>query len=112
MPGGVDDLVDLYRAVGVREFESVTSTRQFVPGGGSLEGRQFALSFDEALKFADGDPSKVAILRATVERRGLDGVDFYRDIDPHIFKHGVFTVQPGTQSQQFHQSLRGVFHEF
>ncbi len=42
--------VDLYRAVGVREYDSVTSSGRFTsPGGFSLEGRQFARTLDEAL---------------------------------------------------------------
>jgi hypothetical protein len=65
---GEGDTVDLYRAVGVREYEGVMKTGGFHPAGASLEGRQFAFTQDEALKYADWDLSKVAILKATIDR--------------------------------------------
>lgn len=108
-----DDTIDLYRAVGVREYESVMSTGRFTPAANSLEGRQFALSLDEALAYADTDLSKVAILRATVSRSGVEGVaDFSTRIDPFIFRSGVYTIQPGMQSDLFHAGLRGISHAF
>jgi len=104
--------VDLYRAVGVREFESVMSSQKFLPGGNSLEGRQFAHTLDEALAFADTDVSKVAIVKVTIKGDALPMLDFSKNIDPHIFKNGVITVQPGMQSDVFHQSMIGLKHEF
>jgi RHS repeat-associated protein len=104
--------VDLYRAVGEREFNSVMSTGKFLPGGNSLEGRQFAFSMEEALKYADTDVSKVAILKATVRQDAMPAFDFSKSIDPHIFKNGVVTVQPGAQSQIFHKNLVGVEHAY
>ena len=103
--------VDLYRAVGVREYESVMSSGRFTPAANSLEGRQFALSMDDALAYANTDPAKVAILRATVNRSGVEGVaDFSKNNDPFIFSRGVYTVQPGAQSNSFHAALRGISH--
>jgi filamentous hemagglutinin len=84
------------------------STGGFAPGGESLEGRQFARTLDEALSYADTDLSKVAILRARVDRRALESIDFSTSIDPFIFRNGVYTVQPGSQSQIFHAGLRGI----
>jgi hypothetical protein len=100
----------LCRAVGVREFGAVTSSGKFLPGANSLEGRQISLKFDEALKYSDADVNKVAILKATVSRDALGAFDFSRSIDPFIFKNGVFTVQPGLQSDIFHAALRSIEH--
>ena len=107
---GGEATVDLYRAVGVREFQAVMRTGKFVPAGNSLEGRQFARSLAEALKYADTDVSKVAILKVTVRREALKSLDFSLHIDPHIFRGGVFTVQPGKQSLIFHQNLLSITH--
>lgn len=107
---GGDEAIDLFRAVGVREFDSVTSSGKFIPGANSLEGRQFAFTVDEALAYADLDPSKVAILKATVDRSAIPALDFSRSIDPFIFKNGVITVQPGIQSGVFHFALCGIEH--
>jgi hypothetical protein len=105
---GADETVDLFRAVGVREFDSIAKNKAFLPGGNSLEGRQFAFSFDEALKFADTDLSKVAIIRATVNKNAIPSFDFSKSIDPFIFKNGVITVQPGKQSQILLDATRSI----
>jgi RHS repeat-associated protein len=105
-----EDTVDLYRAVGVREYNAVTKSGKFMPAANSLEGRQFARSFDEALRYADTDSSKVAIFKATIARGALDAFDFSKSIDPFIFKNGVVTVQPGLQSDIFHEALLGIEH--
>jgi hypothetical protein len=104
--------INLYRAVGVREFNTVMRTGKFLPGANSLEGRQFAFTLEEALKYADTDLSKVAILKATVRREALPTLDFSKAIDPHIFNNGVVTIQPGAQSKVFHKMLIGIEHAF
>ena len=86
--------------------------KNFLPGGNSLEGRQFALSLDEALKYADTDLSKAAIMRATVNKNALQSFDFSKNIDPFIFKNGVYTVQPGKQSQILTESIQAIEHVF
>ena len=106
------ETVDLFRAVGVREFDSIAETGAFRPGGNSLEGRQFGFTLEEALAFVDADPTKVAIIKATIDRKALSSFDFSKDIDPFIFRNGVVTVQPGDQSDIFHRALRSIDHVF
>jgi hypothetical protein len=107
------DSMELFRAVGVREYDAVMSSGRFAPAANSLEGRQFATTQAEALAYAATDRSKVAILRATVRRSAVEGVaDFSRNIDVSIFTNGVYTVQPGYQSDIFHAGLMGVDHVF
>lgn len=96
----------------LREYDSIIKTGRFEPNANSLEGRQFALTQDEALAYADTAVSQVAILRATVEQSALDGIDFSTRIDPFIFRNGVFTMQPGVQSDAFHAGLRGIVHVY
>ena len=79
---GVEGTVDLYRAVGVREFNDVMANKAFQAGGNSMSARQFGLTLEEALTFADADPSKVAILKATVPESLLPKLDFSKTIDP------------------------------
>ena len=102
---------DLYRAVGVREFTNVMANQAFTAGGNSLEARQFATTLEEALNYADTDPSKVAILKATVPTDILPQLEFSNSIDPHIFQNGVFTVQPGVQPL-FNQSIQSITHVY
>jgi len=49
-----------------------------------MSARQFGFTMEEALKFADADPSKVAILKATVPESILPKLDFSKTIDPFI----------------------------
>jgi hypothetical protein len=106
------ETVDLYRAVGIREYESIMKNKAFLPGTNSLEGRQFAMTLEEALEYANIDPNKVAIIKATVDKNVLQYLDFSKTIDTFIFKNGVITVQPGVQSQMFHQFLKSIEHVF
>jgi len=86
--------VDIYRAVGVREFEDVMANQAFRAGTNSMEARQFALTLEDALAYAETDLSKVAILKATIPEAVLEMFEFSRNIDVMIFKSGVVTVQP------------------
>jgi len=104
--------VSLYRAVGVREYNTVMESQMFKAGANSLEGRQFAFTEEEALEYAKTDLSKVAILRAEVSSDVLPELDFSKNIDPFIFKNGVITVQPGKQSQLFHDVLQVIEHVY
>ncbi len=104
--------VELFRAVGIRELDSIIKNKAFLPGANSLEGRQFALRLDEALKFADTDLSKVAIIKATVNQNALKSFDFSKTIDPSIFRNGVVTVQPGKQSQILKNSTQSIEQVF
>ena len=74
--------------------------------------RQFAKSLDEALKYADTDLSKVAIMKATVNKNALQSFYFSKNIDPFIFKNGIYTVQPGKQSQILTESIQSIEHAF
>ena len=101
---------DLFRAVGVREFETVLGSGKFLPGANSMSARQFAFTLEEALAYANWDLSKVAILKATVQSDVLQAFDFSRNIDVSIFKNGVITVQPGEQTDIFHSALTAIEH--
>ena len=101
------ETVDLYRAIGIREYQSIIENKAFVSGANSLEGRQFAFSESEALKYADTDFSKVVIVKATIPKDILNSFDFSKNIDPNIFKNGVITVQPESNTL-FNQSLISI----
>jgi hypothetical protein len=42
----------------------------------------------------------------------LEAIDFSKSIDPFIFKNGVYTVQPGVQSELFHAAIQAITHVF
>jgi RHS repeat-associated protein len=87
--------VDLYRAVGEREFKDVITTKIFrqAPNGASLEVKQFGLDFNETLKLADFLRNTVAIIRVRIPRSIFNTLD-KTPVDPSILKSGSVTVQP------------------
>lgn len=88
-----EETVDLFRAVGVKEFEDIMANQAFRLGQGSMEVKQFALAFEDALAFADIDLGAVAIIKATVPKALVEAFEFSRNIDVMIFKNGVITVR-------------------
>ncbi|WP_265447992.1 hypothetical protein [Acetivibrio straminisolvens] len=70
------ETVELYRAVGVREYESIMANKSFTPRANGLEGRQFAFTEAEALKYANTYPSKVAIIKTTIPKDMIGKLDF------------------------------------
>jgi RHS repeat-associated protein len=110
--GAEAETASLFRAVGERELKSVMESGKFLPGGNSLEGRQFATTLEEALAYADTDASKVAIIEVSVDADVLEAIDFSESIDPFIFRNGVYTVQPGVQSDLFHAAIQAITHAF
>ena len=100
----VGETVDLYRAVGIRERESILKNKAFLPGMNSLEGRQFAFTEQEAIDYAITDASKVAVAKVEIPKYLLNNFDFSNNIDIKIFTNGVITVQP-EENGLFNESI-------
>ncbi len=111
---GAVQTVNLYRAVSPAEFADIVRVGGFraAPGGGSLAAKQFALSLDEAVTFANLYPELAAIIRAEIPQSTFSQLQFSSAIDLFIFRNGVVTVQPGTQLQLLNQTLIVVEHAF
>ena len=103
----ISEYIDLYRVVGHREYESIKRNKAFLPGANSLEGRQFAFTKSEVLKYAETDPSKIAVVKVTVPKDILKSLDFSGAIDTNIFINGVVTVQP-EESSLFNSSIVSI----
>ena len=88
------DLFELFRVVGKREEKCIRDTKMFIPGQNSLEGRQFACTLSEVLKYAKTDNSKVVPVKVIVVKKILSVLDFSGNIDTNVFVNGVYTVQP------------------
>ena len=100
----VGETVDLYRAVGVRERESICINKAFLPGMNSLEGRQFAFTEQEVIHYAITDASKIAVAKAVIPKDILKNLDFSDNIDIKIFINGVITVHP-EENGLFNESI-------
>jgi hypothetical protein len=108
------ETISLFRAVSPAEFEDIVATGSFraAPGGGSMAAKQFGLSFEETLQFANRTPDAAAIIRAEIPMSTFQQLEFSRTIDPFIFRSGVITAQPGAQQQLLNQSIIMLEHAF
>jgi hypothetical protein len=90
--------------VGIREHDSILRNKAFLPGMNSLEGRQFAITEQEVIDYANTDASKFAIAKVVIPKYIINHLDYSTNIDIKIFVNGVITVQP-EQSELFHKSI-------
>jgi len=102
-----EELIDLYRVVGIREYDSIKKNKAFLPGANSLEGRQFAFTKSEVLEYAKTDTSKIIVVKATIPKKILKNLDFSDSIDTNIFINGVVTVQI-EENNLFNESLINI----
>jgi hypothetical protein len=103
----VQQTTDLYRAIGTREYNSITTHQAFLPGGNSLSAREFAFSYSEAQKYANWDTSKIGIVRTSVPTKTLSNFEISHTIDPSIFTKGVLIVQP-EMNEYFNSVIIGL----
>ncbi|ADZ83921.1 cellulose binding domain-containing protein [Cellulosilyticum lentocellum] len=87
-----DSYVELYRAVGVDEFEDIMSSNIFRPSPSGFVSKQFGFSFDEILKLSNNFPESVAIFKAKIPKEVFIKLDF-NAVDTAILKSGNATVQ-------------------
>jgi hypothetical protein len=90
----MNNIIALYRVVGVREYASINENKAFYPGENSLEGRQFAFTEKEVLEYAATDSSKIAVAKAIIPKSIIGKLELSHNIDTNIFINGVVTVQP------------------
>ena len=108
-----EDLVDLFRAVSLDEFDDIFKSKMFRPrpGGGSLEAKQFGLNLDETIKLADFFPEAVAVVRARIPRSILGKLD-QTPVDSSILRSGSVTAKSGEELDLLNRSLRLVDQAF
>ena len=104
--------VNLYRAVSPAEFNDIMSTGTFRSAPGAFEGKQFGLSLEETLGFANSVLDTAAIIRATIPQSTFGQLEFSNTIDPFIFKSGVVTARPGAQLKLLNSTVISIEHAY
>jgi hypothetical protein len=99
--------VDLFRAVSKGELDDIADVGAF-RGGPGMEAKQFGMNLDETIDFADAIGDADAVIKVSVPKSSADAFDFSTDIDPHVFKSGVTTVQPGKQMDLLNEAVDTV----
>jgi hypothetical protein len=108
----IEGTVSLFRAVSLGEFEDIAATGSLNLASGALEAKQFALTLDEALAFANLDRSAVAIIEVVIPQSTLEALEFSSTIDPFLFPSGVVTAQGGAALQLLNDTLLAISHAF
>ena len=102
---------DIYRAVGVEEYEDIMSTGRFRGiEGKTLAAKGFGNDFYETLEFANKsiNKDKVAIIKVTIPQSVYDQLN-YMNLDASIFKSGTPVVEPD-MLDFFNDSITNIEH--
>ncbi len=108
---GTGELTSLYRAVGPDEFYEIMETGSFnvIPNG--LQAKQFGLSLDETLKFAEKYSDIGAVIEVKVPSNMLDELADYIQVDKFIFKNGTITIH-AEQLEDFNNIIQEITHKY
>lgn len=106
-----ESLTSLYRAVGPDEFYDVMKTGEFnvIPNG--LQAKQFGLSFEETLKFADKYSDIGAIIEVKVPTSVLNKIGDFTQVDKFIFKSGTVTIH-ADKLGEFNKIIQELIHKY
>jgi len=106
--------ITLYRAVGVAEYEQLIVGGKLAVGPSGFGGKQFALTLEEAIDFANQPLNReyVAVFKVVVDENVIKQLGhFSKTIDPFIFKNGVWTFA-AEQMNALNQAVRSISHVF
>lgn len=105
------DLTTLFRAVGPEEFYDVIKTGKFSVTPQGLQAKQFGLSFDETLKFADKYSDIGAIIEVKIPTEQLNKLADFTQVDKFIFKSGTVTIHVD-KLDDFNKMIQEISHKF
>ena len=107
------NLIKLYRAVGVEEFNSIMRISCFTCLPDGVEVKYFGLNFDETLYFANMavNIETVAVLEATVLESVLNCIADFTHVDPFLFKSGTVEVHI-SRLDKFNNAIQKIVHKF
>jgi hypothetical protein len=103
--------VDLFRAVSPEEFYDIQNTGLLRFKEGAMEAKQFGLSFDETLRFADTDTQYAAIIKVQIPQSTLDNLSSH-PVDTFIFKSGTATAEGQGQLKLLNSTAIVIEHAF
>ncbi|WP_223226255.1 hypothetical protein [Sporomusa sp. GT1] len=104
-------LVSLYRAVGPKEFYQVMKTSEFTVIPSGLQAKQFGLSFEETLKFAEKYSDIGAVIEVKVSANMLNKLGDFTQVDKFIFKNGTVTIQ-ADKLGEFNKIIQEITHKY
>ena len=97
----------VFRAVSLLEYSSIL-TRQFSLLTGGNEMKQFGFNLTETLNFARFQPDFSVVIRADIPDSALATFHVSKNIDPHIFRSVVLTVNHQTGLDLFNSLVTNI----
>lgn len=106
-----DELATLYRSVGPEEYYSIMETGEFsvIPQG--LQAKQFGLSLDQTIQFADKYPDLAAVIEVKLPQSELNRLGDFTQVDKFIFKDGTVTIQVN-DLKEFNQAIQSIAYVY
>lgn len=106
-----ENLTSLYRAVGPDKFYDVMKTGEFsvIPNG--LQAKQFGLSFEETLKFAEKYSDIGAVIEVKLPTDVLNKLGDFTQVDKFIFKNGTVTIN-ADKLGEFNKAIKEIIHKY
>jgi hypothetical protein len=106
-----NQLISIYRAVGPDEFYSVMKSGKFnvIPNG--LQAKQFGLSLEETLKFANKYSDIGAIIEVKIPINILRKIGDFTHVDRFLFKNGTITIHLD-KLVEFNNVIQQIIHRF
>lgn len=98
-------------AVGPDEFYDVMKTSKFNVIPNRLQAKQYGLSFEETLKFADKYSNIGAIIEAKVPTSVLSKIGDFTQVDKFIFKSGTVTIH-ADKLGEFNKIIQELIHMY
>ena len=102
-------LTTLYRAVSPEEFYSIMEKGEFTVVPYSYEGKQFGLSLEETLAFADKIPNAAAIVEVKIPTDVLSRLADTTHVDRTIFRNGTITISLD-KIPEFNNAILSIIH--
>jgi hypothetical protein len=101
----------LFRAVGPEEFYNVMKTQKFTISPRGMDTKQFGLTLQETLDFANKYSDIAAIIEIKVPTTGLNLLGDFQHVDPFIFKSGTVTIQLDRLGD-FNKIIQSIIHAY
>ena len=107
-----EDILRLFRAVGVEEFYLIMTTNCFACHPNGVSVKYFGVDFEETLNFADKaiNIELVAVVEVGVLRDVVMNIADFTHVDRFLFKSGTVEI-PAANLSEFNSAIRYIIHK-
>jgi len=107
----IPKVTTLYRAIGPEEFYKVMKTGEFSISGTGMAAKQFGLSLEETIAFAERYPDIAAVIEVKVPTYMLNRIADLTRVDGFLFKNGTITIRAENLAE-FNRIVQEINHVY